>query len=83
MGALVFYALARRAKKTDLHFNKQLADSGDADAQYRLGVIYCQGINVPQNYPEAISWLGTMYREGTSVAQDFQEALKWFGKSAE
>ncbi|HEY1773840.1 MAG TPA: hypothetical protein VGH91_11690 [Gammaproteobacteria bacterium] len=33
------------------------AESGDAAAQYKLGMLYMQGTGVPQNYVEAAKWL--------------------------
>ncbi len=36
---------------------KPLAEQGDAEAQFKLGSLYYQGLGVPQDYPEAIKWL--------------------------
>ena len=33
-----------------------LAEQGLAGAQYNLGLMYANGIGVPQNYAEAVSW---------------------------
>ena len=33
-----------------------LAEQGDADAQYNLGVMYNEGEGVPQDYKEATKW---------------------------
>jgi TPR repeat protein len=35
---------------------RPLADKGDNMAQWHLGVIYEQGLGVPQNYVEAVKW---------------------------
>ncbi len=35
---------------------KPLAEQGDADAQFNLGVMYASGHGVPQDYAEALSW---------------------------
>ena len=73
------------------------AAQGDAKAQYFLGVLYFKGLEVPQDYGEALKWyrlsaaqgnadaqstLGAMYNHGTGVPQDSREALKWFRLSA-
>jgi TPR repeat protein len=34
-----------------------LANQGDAEAQFKLGVMFKHGIGVPQNDTEAMSWL--------------------------
>ena len=70
---------------------RPLAERGDGDAQYNLGVAYAQGV-IP-DYREAVKWyrraaeqgdgdaqnnLGVMYAKGRGVIQDYHEALKWF-----
>jgi len=75
-----------------------LAERGDMRAQYNLGVLYDQGMGVPQNFPEAAKWylaaaqkghtdaeanLGYAYEQGRGVAQDFGEAAKWYRRAAE
>ena len=75
-----------------------LAERGDMRAQYNLGVLYDQGVGVPQNFPEAARWylaaaqkghtdaaanLGYAYEQGRGVAQDFGEAAKWYRRAAE
>ena len=69
-----------------------LAKQGHSLAQFQLGVLYSQGLGVPQNYGEAAKWvrlsadqgeaeaqfnLGRMYFEGLGVAQDWVLALMW------
>lgn len=76
----------------------EVAEQGDVNAQFNLGVMYDQGLGVPQDYAEAIRWyrmaaeqgddyaqlnLGLMYIAGQGVAQDYAEALRWFEKGAE
>jgi len=73
-----------------------LAEKGDAQAQYNLGVMYEKGFGVPQDYAEAIKWyrkaeaqgfalaqynLGVMYEKGFGVPQDYAEAIKWYRKA--
>ena len=75
-----------------------LAEQGNADAQFNLGVMYANGNGVVQDYKEAVKWyrkaaeqgnalaqsnLGFMYKKGDGVVQDYKEAVKWYRKSAE
>jgi TPR repeat protein len=46
------------------------AESGDAEAQFRLGRMFEQG-------------LGRMFDTGRFVRQDYKEAVKWYTKAAE
>jgi TPR repeat protein len=74
------------------------AESGDATAQYNLGVAYEQGEVVPLDYVEAAKWyrkaaeqghadaqnnLGAYYFVGRGIPQDYVEAVKWYRKAAE
>lgn len=75
---------------------KPLAESGVAEAQYSIGVIYAFGEGVPLDYAEAMKWflmaadqsepmallnIGTMYIQGYGVSRDVVEADKWFSKA--
>lgn len=77
---------------------RPLAEQGDADAQYNLGVMYQYGRGVAEDPAEAATWyrkaaeqgdagaqynLGVMYVEGQGVAQDYDEAVAWYRKAAE
>ena len=77
---------------------KPLAEKGDVDAQYYLGVLYDNGDGVPQDYKEAVRWyklaaeqgvaeaqfnLGNMYYDGQGVSVDYKEAVRWFTLAAE
>jgi len=68
------------------------ADSGDAQAQFNLGLLYLDGHGVPQSYAEAAKWfhraaeqdygpaqhnLGAMYGSGDGVKRDYVQAYKW------
>ena len=72
---------------------KPLAEAGDVDAQYNLGIMYDNGYGVPQDYAEAVKWyrlaaeqgyakaqynLGTMYEYGNGVLQDNTMAHMWY-----
>jgi len=75
-----------------------LAELGDVEAQYNLGVLYDEGAGVEQDLAVAADWyrkaaeqgfidaqtnLGTMYYYGHGVACDYQEAAKWFRLAAD
>jgi uncharacterized protein len=75
-----------------------LAQQGNAQAQYSLGVIYAIGQGVPLDYKEAIKWyrlaadqayagaqynLGVMYANGLGVPQEYKEAVKWYRLAAD
>jgi TPR repeat protein len=77
---------------------KPLAEKGDANAQYNVGLLYARGQGVTQDFKEAAEWyrraaeqgvpaaqynLGVMYSNGEGVNQDPAEARKWFTKAAE
>ena len=81
-------------------FNKfrKEAESGNADAQFKLGVCYYNGVGVKQDTTEAVRWfctaakqghlqaqfsLGVCRYRGWGVALDQQEAARWFRKAAE
>lgn len=82
----------------ELDLTRELAEQGDGDAQFELGIMYARGQSVPQDYVEAAKWLtkaaeqgharaqfnlGDMYRQGLGVPQDYKEAEKWYRVSAE
>ena len=67
-------------------------------AQYNLGVMYANGVGVPQDDKTAVKWytlaaeqghasaqynLGVMYRKGQGVPQDDKTAVKWYTLAAE
>lgn len=71
---------------------RPLAEGGSAAAQYNLGLLYYDGLGVPQDYSEAVMWfkrsadqdyteaqhdLGAMYGAGKGVKRDYVEAYKW------
>lgn len=72
---------------------KPIAEHGNAQAQFTLGMIYHNGQGVTQNDKEAGAWwnkaaeqgqveaqehLGLSYAKGQGVAQDWVQADKWF-----
>lgn len=75
-----------------------LAEQGEANSQYNMGLLYARGQGVAQDYQEALAWyekaaeqgvpaaeynLGVMYANGQGVAANQEQAEKWFLKAAE
>ncbi|AEQ33361.1 Sel1-like repeat-containing protein [Megavirus chiliensis] len=69
------------------------ANKGYIYSQYRLGILYYDGIHIPININEAIKWflmaanqgcdmsqnkLGVIYFEGKHINVDINQAYKWF-----
>ena len=84
--------------ETALKEFRPLAEQGDADALFYLGVMYERGKGVTQDYKEALKWyrlaatqgdvtsqfhLGKTYEDGDRVIQDYNEAVKWYRLAAE
>jgi TPR repeat protein len=82
----------------DFEATRVLAEQGDADAQFNLGLMYANGDGVPQNDAESAKWfrlaaeqgdapaqstLGVMYANGEGVPQNHAEAVKWHRLAAE
>ncbi len=77
---------------------REMAEQGDAVAQYKLGCCYYHGDGVGSDYQEAVKWfrkaaeqgnaaaqksLGDCYRFGRGVEENYAEAMKWYRKAAE
>ncbi len=75
-----------------------LVEQGNSAAQFFLGLLYEEGLGVPQNYETAVKWwtlaavqgspgarfkLGLMYDVGRGVPQDYKTAIKWYTLAAE
>lgn len=74
-----------------------LADQGDADAQYYLGLMFARGKGVSKDYIQAVNWytkaaeqghtkaqhnLGFLYASGQGVVQDYTKAYAWWNLAA-
>ena len=74
------------------------AEQGNANAQYRLGLLYWDGKGVEQNYSEAVRWfteaakqnhaealncLGVFAENGYGMERDDRQAAEWYTQSAE
>jgi TPR repeat protein len=90
-------AQTRDAASFDRHL-RALAEKGNADSQYKLGIAYDEGLGVSKDHSEAFKWfrlaaeqghahsqfrLGDMYMSGDGVAKNEPEAVNWFRKAAE
>lgn len=77
---------------------RQAAERGEVEAQFQLGTAYYTGMNVIQDYREAMKWyqkaaeqglisaqhnLGVAYSKGLGVSQDERKAVQWYRKAAE
>lgn len=76
---------------------RPLADRGDAEAQFRVGLMYEFGKGFSVDMPRAIAWLGksaaqghvaaqlelgVIYANGEGVPKDSTKAVAWFRKAA-
>jgi hypothetical protein len=76
---------------------RPLAETGDPEAQFNLGLLYLDGHGVPQSTAEAANWfrraaeqdytqaqhnLGAMYGSGQGVKRDYVQAYKWMNLCA-
>ena len=76
---------------------RRLAESGFASAQNNLGMIYDNGLGVPQDDAEAVKWyrraaeqgnvsaqnnLGVMYSTGEGVPVDYVQSYMWLSLAA-
>src|SRR5436309_4023512 len=77
--------------------SKKRADSGAADAQVNLGLMYAKGEGVPKDAAKAVEWyqkaaaqgdaqaqvrLGRMYAKGEGGPKDAAKAVEWYQKAA-
>ena len=75
-----------------------LAELGDVEAQYNLGVMYDEGTSPEQDLRKAAEWyrkaaeqgfvdaqanLGMMYYQGHGVDRDHDEAARWLQQAAD
>ena len=83
---------------SDFELTLDLAEQGDADAQFEVGVGYATGVGVPQNFIEAVRLyrlaadqgnadaqynLGVMYENGEGVLRDDVEAVRLYRLAAD
>ena len=49
---------------------RKAAETGDANAQYNLGMMYSKGQGVPQDFKEAVAWYRKAAEQGDAAAQN-------------
>ena len=89
--------LAPSARADDAAAVRELAEGGDAEAQFALGTMYRYGQGVAQDYGEALRWwrkaadlglidaqfaLGDIHAGGSGIARDRIRAYMWFDIAA-
>ena len=97
-GLLLSFGACEATPSTPYPLTRVLAEQGNAEAQFSLGVAYDTGQGVAQDSAEAARWyrlaadhghaeaqfnLGVMYDEGKGVPQDYAEAAQWFRLAAD
>jgi len=73
-------AYTRKDYSTALKEWQPLAEQGDAQAQYYLGVLYFKGEGVPQDYAQAREWWLKAAAQGHAIAQFNLGVLYMAGK---
>jgi uncharacterized protein len=87
-------AAQRGDYSTALRLRRSLSEQGDAQAQFRLGIMYATGTGVAQDRVEAVKWYRKAAEQGYPLAQlllgknytvlqDYAEAAKWYRKASE
>ena len=86
-----------QAQTPEIDALRARAESGDAVAQYDLGVMYASGLGAPEDDAEAVRWyrlaadqgfadaqsnLAIMYENGKGVPQDYVQAHIWYSLAA-
>lgn len=93
------WAASRRGDyATALSEFQRLAAAGNFVAQYNLGIMYANGMGVPQDNGKAAVWfykaakggdaraqynLGNLYAEGLGVPKNIFDAAYWYSKAAD
>jgi hypothetical protein len=93
-----FYAYSEGDYETALGIWQPLAEEGDADSQFGMGLLHANGWGVPLDDAAALRWyelaadqghaeaqynIGVMYQNGWGVEPNDQEAFKWHRLAAE
>ena len=68
-------AISRRDYATAVRLVRPLAEQGDANAQYNLGVFYDNGLGVPQDKVSAYTWLNLSAAQGRDGAAAFRDLI--------
>jgi TPR repeat protein len=77
---------------------RRLAERGNVEAQYNVGLMYEQGYGVSRDLKKAATWfrkaalqgeasaqyrLGSLYYQGQGVPKDLHQAAEWYNRAAE
>jgi TPR repeat protein len=68
-------ALKRRDYQTAVRLIRPLAEQGNANAQYNLGVLYDNGLGVPQDKVRAYMWFTLSASQGRDGAAAFRDLI--------
>ncbi len=68
-------AIKRRDYATAVRIMRPLAEQGDANAQYNLGVFYDNGLGIPQDLVRAYMWLSLAALQGRESAATFRDLI--------
>lgn len=92
------HGLLHKFDKSTIPAIEEAAEAGDAEAQFKLGALYANGVGVNQDSKTAARWLrkaakqgsfpaqtllGWCYAGGHGVSKNAGEALEWYSKAAE
>ncbi|KAF9995012.1 hypothetical protein BGZ79_000211 [Entomortierella chlamydospora] len=81
----------------NMMYLQRSAKCGDAPAMHQLGLVYFNGLDVPQDYVKARDWfekaammgytdgcmnLATMYHKGIGIPENLTEAIRWYKVAA-
>jgi hypothetical protein len=70
----------QRGQARSLADLRKLADHGDAEAQWQMGVRYHSGEDVPQDDVQAVQWFERAAEQGNVAAQGALGAYYWRGR---
>jgi hypothetical protein len=70
----------QRAQAKSLADLQKLADQGNADAQWQMGIRYHNGENVPHDDAQAMQWFLRAAEQGNVAAQSALGAYYWAGR---
>jgi TPR repeat protein len=95
---LLFIPLLSVFGSLNFEKTKEIAEKGDAKAQFDLGNMHRKGEGILKDYKQAVYWfkksaqqgdvkaqynLATMYDNGEGVVKDQKQAIYWYTKSAQ
>ena len=58
---------------------RPLAEQGHVEAQFNLGLMYSEGLDVPQDYAEAAKWFRAAAEKGNVFAPVLLGRMYWAG----